>query len=895
MRLIDKTLYETFIAEGDSRHPIQILGELYVEHVQNDADLSSVRFVQGEVYYHFQDFESAIYKWRKVDNELKSWAIKNMADAYRQLGNLKEAEEAYASVSSNEKVLDIEIALQLFSLYVETNNREGAYEQIETALKLDPDYLGVTEMAKQFYEEQNDWKKAVSLAIHEAIRTESLEWFAVVRSYIEEERIEQFLPKSFYTLLICTYQVDRRYFHSLTSLLWAYYREKDSYIDWLHTLNDIFLNIEIELYDAWYDTSVQYERTFYELIEGAYSVNVLQSVMPNLLTNWLKVTTTSKALPAVSAVLAWNELFPNTLPSQTVEEAEQLIEKAGGDFIYREELMTLLKQIETWGERNQLKIGNKLKWLVQEMATSDAKHIVIGNMLGHSHSILSLVTNGQISYKEKTDLALIQYSDKETVHFITNQEMISNKEDEVTSPHFMDVHLSSSMLERLNCKLMELPKLHRNDLHSREYTDLLSLADGIVLCFQTDDLFQEGMQDALMTLKDFVEENVHFVLTVDVGKVFHSKEAARQQLEPIFPNSSILWAEGPISYEEQLFTFIQQAFKTTEPKEEGKRTSQLLKLMRQIASNLAYERVKLEKDLTSTIDHKNRLLERLNGFQLHLQDVESEQMMYVRNSYHQLIQNQKELMKKEIPQLLQQCKDLITEESDFRQLHSELNEAMNERIHTYLYNQYLPRFRGELEDWLFTMEQEFENIQHNFDEMSDTLNRQAGSQVLAFKCDQKVIEDWKRDIYRMTAKTYVEKENIMLRLNPSQIMLKGAGKLLGVIQKNKDLLVKQYRKYIEQERFSEVTSSIVQKFFVPFEVFERALEQDVDTFFTPPKENVQDFVQKMEAEVKEHRELLQYLSEHYEDFEDPHTLIKLKLRQWEWMKQPKRNVTPVSE
>lgn len=874
MKWIDKTFYETFLTKDDDRHPLEALGDVYWEKVKNDEGVSSIRFSQGEVYYHLLDYEAAIFKWEKVEGELEPWAKKNMADAFFHLGLWSKAEEVYLSISSDEKVLQIEIALQLFSLYVKENERDKAYEQIEKAIRLDPDYLGVTEMAKQFYEEQEDWKKAVSLAIHEAIRTESLEWFTVVRDYIKQGYIQNFAPKSFYTLLVCAFQVDRRFFHALISQLWSYYRTKESYLDWLHTLNDIFLNIEVELYDAWFDISTLYEETFYELIEGTYSVKALQKVMPYLLTNWLKVTTTTKALPAVAAILAWNELFPETIQSSTVQEAEELVNKASGDFIYREEMMVLFRQIEVWGERNQLQIGWKLKWLVQEIATSEQKHIIVANVMEQPKSFMS---EGHIGYNDFTNLALWQYEKDEEIRIITNKEEIMWNDEDINSHHFIHVKSSSSLLERLGCKVIELPGLQKENLYSREYVDLFSLADGVVFIVQADTFFSEEFQEAIVSVKDFIHEPIRFVVT--------NKQASTMPKQQITFEESVLWVESMQPHLEQFLSFMKRECNTAEPKEEGKRTVQLLKLIRQIASTLANDRVEMEKELVSTIERKKRLLERLNGFHHHLQDVEKEQVIHISRSYHQLIKNMKQKMMKEIPNVMRECAKTIQEDSDFRKLHLELNDTMNERIHLYLHEQLLPYVREELNGWLYTVRSELANIQHDFLEMSDTFNRLVGEKALSLRCEEKLLEDWKRDIMRMTAKTYVEKENIMLRMKPAQMMLKSAGMLFGSIQKNKDFLMNQYKKYIEQESFSEVTQSIIQKFFIPFEMFERAIEQDIETFFREPQMNVVTFMKDLEKEIQHHEATLQFMADHYEDFEDPLTLINLKIRQWEWMKK----------
>lgn len=76
--LIDKLYYKnTFMKEDEFEHPIRVLGEAYLAEQQNElAELSYIRFAQGEVYFHNKDFESAIFKWENIENELEPWAKK---------------------------------------------------------------------------------------------------------------------------------------------------------------------------------------------------------------------------------------------------------------------------------------------------------------------------------------------------------------------------------------------------------------------------------------------------------------------------------------------------------------------------------------------------------------------------------------------------------------------------------------------------------------------------------------------------------------------------------------------------------------------------------------------------------------------------------------------------
>lgn len=174
--LINKSYYQTIIDKNKKGHPVQILGEMYMDEKQKEIpDYSSVRYAQGEVYFLNNDYEAAIFKWENVlDENLKPWAQKNIADAHVELDLLDLAEDIYKAVETRSDVLNMEVFLQLFSLYTKLGKLEKAVDSIKNAVSLNPDYSCVTEMARAFFEEYKDWGNAVELAVNEAIRTNSI-------------------------------------------------------------------------------------------------------------------------------------------------------------------------------------------------------------------------------------------------------------------------------------------------------------------------------------------------------------------------------------------------------------------------------------------------------------------------------------------------------------------------------------------------------------------------------------------------------------------------------------------------------------------------------------------------------------------------------------------------
>ena len=163
-QLIEKMFYETFMIDNREMEPIQVLGEAYLEEQKKDIpDLSAIRFAQGELYFHFKDYESAIFKWENIQNEWGQWAKKNTADAYFELGLLPTAEDIYKTIATDDLTLHTEVSLQLFSLYMERNKHELASNVIKEIIELNPDYPNVTILARSFFEENGDWTSAIDM------------------------------------------------------------------------------------------------------------------------------------------------------------------------------------------------------------------------------------------------------------------------------------------------------------------------------------------------------------------------------------------------------------------------------------------------------------------------------------------------------------------------------------------------------------------------------------------------------------------------------------------------------------------------------------------------------------------------------------------------------------
>lgn len=698
--LKSKQYFEQFLSEYKYENPMEVLGELLMEEQGKEApELSDIRYAQGELYYHYKDFEAAIYKWENVNHELTCWAKKNMADAYVELGLFSEGEKLYTSIVTDSLVLNSEIGLQLFSLYTKLGNMEKADHIIKWVVSINPDYPEVTEIARGFYEKNEDWKSAVDLAVQEGKRQKSIQWFSILNSYVVDGHTKDLQPEYFEDSLLVLKEFNQKYFEQLLSSLWKRYESNGEFLIWVSSVNQLFNKMEAEEPEEWHESKQLFREVFFSLINGKYLIKDIDNLVPDVFKNWLRVAD-SAVLPLIyGGILAWNDYFPRSLNREMLEKAEAFISREPVSTHSLEESIELLFDIIKWGEEESIAMSELLQW------------------------------NGK------------------TLHF--------EREEDV------------------NTFLLDFDEVERYEI-----------------------------------LLQFVRKLL--------DKLLEKKEEQKQELQ-----NNINW-------------------------------------------------------------HKE-ILSKLNGAVHQLDDLKFGKSKVIKKSFVMNKEDIKETVQSKLPEILKSCSDLVTEESDFKKLHIDINDVMNERVQQFLYETVQPLFKKKFQSWVKKSELEFIESKKFLEEMTDGLNQLVGSELLNMECDFQVLNDWKRDMERMTNFVAYERENFFLRFTPSQFLLKSAGKLLGGLSQNKGFLANQYKKHIENEDFREVTKMIVNRFLQQLEIFERSLDRDIAMFFENPVHVLQSTVEHMTSEKEQYEQELQSLKSNPEKFYDPMILFQIRHRQFDWL------------
>lgn len=879
-QLVKKIVYETLLA--GNMHPIQFLSE---QLQVSDRDVATIRFAQGEVYFHHKDFEAAIFKWEKVKNELEPWAKRNIADAYFELGLFDKAEEMYKSVTTDNITLNIEVGLQLFSLYHKQNKFDAAFNVIKNCISLNPDYPNVTMIARIFYEEQQDKKSALDLAVNEAIRTLSLEWFDTLNLYICKDYAEGISPDYFSDILTVLYYVDQPRFEEITSSLWNYYKNQHQLLPWLKVFNQIFSQIKINKHTTWDILISHYQETYQHLMKSGYFLKELSGIMPAFLANWLKISDFNQGLFVSSAVLAWSEVFPTNIDQEIVSEAETRIcqSKEIGDYLTN--CYMLLDEILDWAIRNDLTLGNRFKWWIQELSDMNVYHLLVAGKKESGKSaiinailgkdLLSTSTSTVVMFKDGFDIDITEIKDTEINKISSLQDFDYIANESQIEEKLIDFKLPSEFLREHKLALIDTPELNQG------WSRFLELADSLLYVLNTSESSIESDFETLLQICDDAPNiPIHVFLNRSQNSYSQPEkiEEIRLKITESLSNAHVYMFEN-YGIQKELSNFIKDHFDSRNI--EKQRISKLLLFIRKTIMSLSEKRTEAENGLIESIHLDGQMVEKLKGAINQIHDLEKEKIQSILKVYQETKDKIKNDLKTNIPKLLKECAELIKEDSDFRRIHHVLNKEMNNRVQNYIQDTILPAFYHSLGDWILFSQSEFQQSSTYLEEMRESFNALYGYERIKFMCDFKVLEDWQRDADRMTNRIQIEKVNILYRYTPSIVLLKSAGKLFGGFTQNKTMLYNKYKKYIENENFDDIAESIIKKFFAQFELFEQALQRDITIFFRNPLQVLKDTIEETNLEIKENQETLSKMKENPEIYQDPLNIFEVRLRQLE--------------
>ncbi|WP_043931258.1 tetratricopeptide repeat protein [Bacillus sp. EB01] len=892
--LIEKMYYERLMEGHEGGYPAAVLAEAFLAAMQKgEAGLPEIRFAQGEVYFSFRDYESAIFKWEGIDGALGQWAIKNTGDAYYEMGQLAKAEDFYKSVSSENRTLRAEVALQLFSLYIERGKEDAASQTIKGLIEENPDYPDATILARKFFEGREDWDSATKLAADETVRIRSAEWAGVLTGYVERGVTVNREPSYFKHVLKTLYGVDQEQFGLLAAALWRSYKGRESHFSWITGLNQLLGELEDVPSGIWPELSILYKEAYLDFTtSGNYSISSLAPIMPPLLSNWLAIADPTTLGLAASALLAWSGKFPAGISQNSIETAEKALtysSRTENDFA---EGLALLSEIASWAQSRGLKIGPRLEWIAGELANFRTRHIVTAGMEGSGKAWALRMILGE-SYPEEAGGSrkafAFHYQDEAAIGLVTDEgivkaDVLEEVEEENSSNGIFTFSMPIPFLRDSGLSLIDLPEFTGEDVGTEDL-EYIHLADSLFFAVDSAALLTTPERIALARIREQAPGlPVHFLLTQQGEPDPNEFEQAAMVLKNSFPESEVIKV-GPAPNKNRLFESIVKAAVIGTPERSilGNRTDKLLLLIRKTLDHLLLQRMEQEKGIQEIIENREQMSAKLTGAMNQLDDIEAERIEKVRKSYRQIIDEAKAEALVDIPALLKRSADFLKETSDFRTVHFEMNDEMNRRLNVYLNDTLLPKLRSSLAGWIEETGGELDVIQEFFDEMSESFNSLYGNNWIKLDCDFRILEDWKRDIDRMGTRYQLDKVNVLLRRTPSQILLKGAGKLLGALPQNNAMLYNRYKAFVEGEDYTDAARQVNSRFFLQFDLFEKAIGNDISLFFKNPRTVLAETLSDTEDKLADSRGLAADMKKNPEKFHDPMSLFTIRLRQLEWL------------
>lgn len=115
---------------------------------------------------------------------------------------------------------------------------------------------------------------AIELAVNEAIRTGSLEWFDMIISYVEKGVTRNHAPSYFSHAVHFLFSLDQRKFEQLISTLWDSYNNEEIYFTWIREMNHLLLSLDIHRDDNLAELSGLHKEAFFSFIDGRYFIKI---------------------------------------------------------------------------------------------------------------------------------------------------------------------------------------------------------------------------------------------------------------------------------------------------------------------------------------------------------------------------------------------------------------------------------------------------------------------------------------------------------------------------------------------------------------------------------------------------------------------------------------------
>ena len=590
-------------------------------------------------------------------------------------------------------------------------------------------------------------------------------------------------------------------------------------------------------------------------------------------------------------------MFPLTLADSAIYEAENVLLKLEKQTSGFEEAIRLEDEINSWAVKQELQVSNTLTWIMNVLKEKDSyKLAMVGTIESGKSSVINTIMGREVLPEDNTALVVIDHSvDPKIVEISESDILHVNKIEERPSfRHQRSFHakLNNAFLQENQLTLIDTPSL----TNRKELFSCLHAADGVLFVLNANTPFTDKEQQMLQQIREEMPNvPIHFMMNKMDSVYDEHRNTVNEtwaRIKQFEPNADVFAFSSFYDRQSQLKDLGQYVRKNYSQKNAVTvQTANLLYFINKSIKYLVSKRIEKEKALVDSIKWNEEMAAKLNGAVHQIGDLEIEKVRVMTKSYRAIEEKIEAELVEKIPQLLRGCSKYIKEDSNFGNLHIELNEKMNKEVENYLQENVMPEYFKAIQKWIADSTVNFNEVQFFVNEMCEGFNTLYDEDKLHLECDFKVLDDWRRDADRMTSGIHLEKMNILLRFTPSQFLLKSAGKLLGGLTQNKSMLYNKYKQYIENEDYHEVAELIAKRFLHQFDFFAKSIERDITIFFRDPLVILNQTVEETRSEIEENKDALEEMRQNPEWYQDPLTFFELKLRQSEWLNQKESKMT----
>jgi hypothetical protein len=881
-----------------------LMNQLYNSQNEQTED---IRFSQGELYYQLTDYEAAIFKWENVKKkELSSWALKNIGDAYQQLGDIPKAESVYISIEHPSTLLKNECLLSLFHLYYQNNLIDKAHKTINKLVENDWKYQSVYQIALSFYEETEDYISAFALIVNKLESSYQENLLQKLQSYLEVSKEK--IPPSFITsrLIKLLWKEDRVNLLKMFHVFNDYYKKTDYLILWL---DNIFAAINETVTELGEYLLGEKPQCFFENIEelflGNFELRGIQHIIEYQLRDYFHLCPYIPLKRAIGSLLiAWKQHFPDSFSISDIKNglvmADEKIYKLKDIRLFYENIVRWMNSIDVHVDAfyswwTEYYLNNQTKKLMVSGSFSNGKSSFINSIAGTP--LLNadhLPTTSAITILDDAETEQVFEFDEQSIRNIGMNQLkskttINHDNDGQLSKDLIYIRTRLEALSENRITLIDTPGFNDQQNNQNPTYEYLGLADEMLFILSAETPFKKTEKEAIQKIMDIQPNiNISFLLNkidyLDEDELEETIEDLHRKLVKTFHKDMLLIpyssADSSMNNHKELYHFFNE---TAHLNINQERVKKVLPYLGQLLNKFEDYVQQKEKDINNHVLLKKKEVAEMKTLEERFIDYKNTLKSKVIQKYLKFNTSIYNHVKKQTHKRLLSYSNKINEYSDLNQVQHFLDQEINKELKIQLKETVIPQVYQIFSRWLVDLRNDMNTIKHDvgqmMTEMGDIMNSKESSYP-----NLAVTNCWEQlDIQFQQFVETIEYTHIdtFIKVNPMKTILNGVGKLLGSRHNAATLKLEQYRTHLETKLFNDATDEYVYQITKPLGEFENIIRTTFESLFKESESHLKSKRQESTKQMVQHAQALKLLYDDKDSYFDTIDIFKIKLRQLE--------------